>query len=468
MVRIFSHYYALGTLYLVAVDAACLFVALLSGLAFVFVDGSQPLLHAVPGAVMGVALLLLPASLLGLYNNDAHEKFNESHDKLWPIGLRFSGPLLAGLVILHWLFYRSHDGSVSLQAIVTTLSMATMARLLVFSVGPAAPWFISRRVMILGVGSDAAMVYETLEKSRIPCLYFVGFYSPDADPTLTASLPAHKILMPTKTISETVRMLKVNEIIIATRERRGGTLPLAELLDCRLKGIKVIDLPAFYETYKSKVRIDFLRESWFIFGDGFRQGHARMFVKRAFDICASAVLLVLAMPIMLFAIIAIKLESAGPVIYRQDRIGLGGRPFKVLKFRSMRVDAEQDGRPQWAKAGDTRVTRVGRIMRLTRIDELPQLITVLLGHMSLVGPRPERQFFIDQIVQKVPFYAARHSVKPGVTGWAQVRHHYGASVDDAADKLEYDLFYVKNHTLLFDIVILFYSVRVVLLAQGSR
>ena len=193
-----------------------------------------------------------------------------------------------------------------------------------------------------------------------------------------------------------------------------------------------------------------------------------MFVKRTFDIFASSVLLLLSFPVMLFAAIAIKLESPGPIIYRQERIGLGGRPFNVLKFRSMCVDAEQDGRPQWAQAGDKRVTRIGRIMRLTRIDELPQLITVLAGHMSLVGPRPERQFFVDQIIQKVPFYAARHSVKPGVTGWAQVRHHYGASVDDASDKLEYDLFYVKNHTLLFDILILFYSVRVVLLAEGSR
>ena len=461
MVRIFSHYFALGTLYLLAVDAACLFVAILSGLSFVFVDGSQPFLNAVPGVFVIVAVMLLFASALGLYNT-------ESNQKLWPIAPRFSVPLAGGLLVMHWLFYRMPDGAVSLQAIATTLSLATIARLLVFSLSPAAPSFINRRVMILGIGNDAAMVHETLEKSRIPGLYFVGFYSLDADPTFTANLPSNKILLPDRTIAATAQILKVNEIIIATRERRGGVLPLSELLDCKLKGIKVIDISAFYETYKSKVRIDFLRESWFIFGDGFRQSRARMLVKRTFDIFASSVLLVLSSPVMLFAAIAIKLESPGPVIYRQERIGLGGRPFNVLKFRSMCVDAEQDGRPQWAQAGDKRVTRTGRIMRLTRIDELPQLITVLAGDMSLVGPRPERQFFVDQIIKKVPFYAARHSVKPGVTGWAQVRHHYGASVDDASDKLEYDLFYVKNHTLLFDILILFYSVRVVLLAEGSR
>ena len=228
------------------------------------------------------------------------------------------------------------------------------------------------------------------------------------------------------------------------------------------------DLSAFYEQYHSKVRIDLLRESWFIFGDGFRQHTARLLVKRVFDILASGALLVLSLPVMLLAAIAIKLESAGPVIYRQERVGLGGKSFDVLKFRSMCADAEKDGKPQWAQAGDARVTRVGRFMRLTRIDELPQLFTVLAGQMSLVGPRPERPYFVDQLVQQIPFYGARHSVKPGVTGWAQVRHHYGASVDDASDKLQYDLYYVKNHTLFFDILVLFYSVRVVLFAQGSR
>jgi sugar transferase (PEP-CTERM system associated) len=252
------------------------------------------------------------------------------------------------------------------------------------------------------------------------------------------------------------------------RERRGSVVPLNELLTCKLNGIKVTDLSGFFETYKSKVKIDLLRESWFIFGDGFRQNRWRMFVKRTFDILASGLLLFLSFPVMLLTAIAIKLESKGPVIYRQQRVGLGGKGFDVLKFRSMRTDAEVDGKPQWAKPGDSRVTRVGRFIRLTRIDELPQLLTVLKGEMSLVGPRPERPFFVDQITKQVPFYAARHSVKPGVTGWAQVRHHYGSSIDDASDKLEYDLFYVKNHTLFFDILVLFYSVKVVLTAQGSR
>ena len=327
---------------------------------------------------------------------------------------------------------------------------------------------MQRRIMIYGVGSDAVAVREAIDKSGNRGLRVVGFYAPHEDAEIDASIPADKCLCSSQSLAQIAAQHNVNEIVIAVRERRGGALPLTELLNLKLQGIKVLDLSAFFERHGGKVQIDNLRESWFIFGHGFRQGIVRMAVKRCFDIAASLTLLLLALPVMLCAAIAIKLNSVGPIIYRQERVGLGGRTFNVLKFRSMRTDAEKDGKPQWAQAGDSRVTRVGRFMRLTRIDELPQIFNVLRGEMSLVGPRPERPFFVDQITSSVPFYAARHSVKPGVTGWAQVRHNYGASVSDAADKLEYDLYYVKNHRLWLDILILFHSVRVVLLAQGSR
>ena len=351
---------------------------------------------------------------------------------------------------------------------IVALSLAIVALLTRFSFNQTVSSIINRRVLILGVGRDAAMVKEALDKANVRGLSIIGFYPIEADQQVDAALPASKILPPSRTIVDIAHLHNVSEIVLATRERRGGTLPLTDLLNCKLQGIKVTDLSAFFEYYHNKVRIDLLRESWFIFGDGFRQHRTRMFVKRSFDILASGVLLILSLPVMLLAALAIKLESAGPVIYRQERVGRGGKSFDVIKFRSMRADAEKDGKPQWAQADDARVTRVGRFMRLTRIDELPQLITVLKGQMSLVGPRPERPYFVDQLVQQIPFYGARHSVKPGVTGWAQVRHHYGASVDDSSDKLQYDLYYVKNHTLFFDILVLFYSVRVVLFARGSR
>jgi sugar transferase (PEP-CTERM system associated) len=461
MVRLFSHYFPLGTLLLVTMDAICLLLADLFGLMMLNNGVGYEAAEIIPGAIAFVGLMLMFSGTLGLYSDHPADDF-------WLFSRRLMFPLLVGLPVLHWVMYRLPNGGVSVTALSAALLFGFAGRLAIFSFSRASASFTTRRVMVLGVGDDANLVKETLEKSRIPGLFIVGFYSPYADGTMTSSLPANKILLPTTSITDTARQLNVNEIVIAMRERRGGGLPLAELLNCKLSGIKVTDFSSFFENYKSRVKIDLLRESWFIFGDGFRQGWARMFVKRTFDIVASAALLMVSLPVMIIAAIAVKLESHGPIIYRQSRVGLGGKPFDVLKFRSMRADAERDGKPQWAQRGDSRVTRVGHFMRLTRIDELPQLFSVLAGQMSLVGPRPERPYFVEQIAEKVPFYAARHSVKPGVTGWAQVRHHYGASVEDASDKLEYDLFYVKNHTLFFDILILFYSVKVVLTAQGSR
>jgi exopolysaccharide biosynthesis polyprenyl glycosylphosphotransferase len=187
-----------------------------------------------------------------------------------------------------------------------------------------------------------------------------------------------------------------------------------------------------------------------------------------FDIVAASALIVLTLPVMLVTALLITLESGLPVFYRQERVGQGGRVFKVTKFRSMRTDAERDGKPRWAASNDDRVTRVGRVIRRYRIDELPQLFNVLKGEMSLVGPRPERPYFVDQLTREIPFYAARHSIKPGLTGWAQVRYHYGATLDDAAEKLQFDLYYVKNHTLFLDLVILFETVVVVITGEGAQ
>jgi sugar transferase (PEP-CTERM system associated) len=251
-------------------------------------------------------------------------------------------------------------------------------------------------------------------------------------------------------------------------ERRGGVLPLRELLDCKLCGVQVFDLSAYFEQMLGQIRLDALRAGWLIFSEGFRQGTLRTVVKRFSDVVGATILIVAAAPVMLLTALLIIWESGYPILYRQERVGLHGRLFNVIKFRSMRTDAESDGKPRWAEAGDARVTRVGRVIRLLRIDELPQLFGVLLGHMSLVGPRPERPYFVDQLSQDIPFYAVRHSVKPGVTGWAQVRHHYTGSVEGAAEKLQYDLYYVKNHSLVLDMMILLETIGVVLTAKGAQ
>ena len=229
-----------------------------------------------------------------------------------------------------------------------------------------------------------------------------------------------------------------------------------------------MDLQSFYEREEGVLRIDSMRASWMIFGNGFDQGISRDVVKRLFDVIASAGLLLLAAPILLVAMIAVVIESGFPIFYSQERVGQGGERFRILKLRSMRQDAEKDGKARWAVANDSRVTRVGAFLRKTRIDELPQLWTVLRGDMSFVGPRPERQVFVDQLTEKIPFYDVRHSVKPGVTGWAQVRYPYGASIEDGLKKLEYDLYYVKNHSLFLDLMIMVETIQVVLLGKGAR
>jgi sugar transferase (PEP-CTERM system associated) len=267
---------------------------------------------------------------------------------------------------------------------------------------------------------------------------------------------------------DTVKALGIDEIIVAVRQQRGGVLPLRSLLECRLSGVQITDLARFFERVHGQVPIESLKVSWLIYGNGYRQGWLRTTVKRLFDLAVAALLLLLTLPIMVLAALAIAFEGGRPVIYRQSRVGFRGRVFTVLKFRSMGRDAEKDGNAAWATANDARVTRIGRLLRRFRIDELPQLVNVLRGEMSFVGPRPERPEFVAMLTEQIPFYAVRHSVKPGLTGWAQVRYSYGATVEQSVRKLEYDLYYVKNHTLLLDLVILLETIRVVLLGEGAR
>jgi sugar transferase (PEP-CTERM system associated) len=319
--------------------------------------------------------------------------------------------------------------------------------------------------MIFGSGTAARLVGATL-RSADPNANVVG-YMPGPNESEPA-VPARELLVANnRTLSETAGALGVDEIVVALTERRSGSMPLRQLLDCKLSGIKVYDVATHFEKTLGQIRIDYVNAGWLIFGSGFNQGLYRTIVKRAFDVVCASTLIVLSFPIMIVTAIAIKLESRGPVLYKQERVGLNSAPFQVAKFRSMRTDAEKDG-PRWASARDDRVTRVGALIRKLRVDELPQLFNVLRGDMSLVGPRPERPFFVDQLTQQIPFFAARHSVKPGVTGWAQVRYQYGSTIEDAQEKLQYDLYYVKNHSLFLDVVILFETVFVVLTGKGAR
>lgn len=260
---------------------------------------------------------------------------------------------------------------------------------------------------------------------------------------------------------------QVSNIIVALDQRR-GVMPFDELLACKVRGMHVIDGESFYEGVTGKLLVEKINPSWFIFSDGFRKSKASRFTKRLVGLILSLVMFVAAFPLMVLTALAIKLDSKGPVLFSQERVGEEGKVFNIYKFRSMRTDAEQETGPVWAADSDPRITKVGRIIRRLRIDELPQLWNVLKGDMSFVGPRPERPFFVERLLKTIPYYKERFVVKPGVTGWAQVKYTYAASEEDALEKLRYDLYYVKNMSLAMDLIVVFLTVKIVLLSRGAR
>ncbi len=260
---------------------------------------------------------------------------------------------------------------------------------------------------------------------------------------------------------------KINKIVVALNQRI-GLFPLSTLLSCKLRGIQIVDFPDFYEKLTGKILIKDLRPSWLIFSSGFRHTSFYKLLKRMVDILFSVSGLLLASPIMLITAIVIKLDSRGPVFFKQERAGLYGKTFILFKFRSMCSGAEKDTGPVWAKENDMRITGVGRVIRNTRIDELPQLINVLMGDMSFVGPRPERPFFIKKLQQRIPYYTQRLTVKPGITGWAAVKFQYSSNIEGAVEKLQYDLYYIKNISLFLDLVIILKTIQVIITGKGSR
>ncbi|GAB4169174.1 MAG: TIGR03013 family PEP-CTERM/XrtA system glycosyltransferase [Rhodocyclaceae bacterium] len=460
MVRLFSHYIPFATLLQVVLDAGLLFCAILLGVSFGTRGLAIPLANILAPAALFALVMTAMISALGLYRRDASHVF---HDVVARVLMAFliGFPVSYGIFHLLPLCQPCRD-SLGLTVLLG-LGGVLASRALLLRASPGG--ILARRVLVLGTGAEAAEVERVFRSAAPGELRVIGFYPLESGENAVAS---GRVLSAAISIDETVRRHDVDEIVVAVRERRGGVLPLRDMLDCKLRGVQVTDLSSFFERFHGQVRIDTLHPSWLIYGDGFRQSATRNFVKRAFDLAACLALLTVAIPVMAVTALAILVESGFPVFYRQERVGQGGRTFEVVKFRSMRCDAESDGRPRWAGSDDDRITRVGRFIRRTRIDELPQIFNVLAGNMSFVGPRPERPFFVNMLCEQIPFFNTRHSVKPGITGWAQVRYKYGASVDDAIEKLQYDLYYVKNHTLFLDLVILLRTVRVVLSGEGAH
>jgi sugar transferase (PEP-CTERM system associated) len=322
-----------------------------------------------------------------------------------------------------------------------------------------------RRVLVYGAGSRAAAIARLRRRTDRRGFVVVGFIQSPGD---ESTLPANQLLDMEPGMVVLCRSNRVDEVVVAMDDRRRG-FPIADLLECRFMGVEVTELLTFLERETGRVRMDVLNPSWMIFSDGFRRGALRLLSSRVLDLFSSSLILLSSLPVMVLTALAIKIEDGwrAPVFYRQTRVGLAGHPFDILKFRSMHVDAERNG-ALWAQKRDPRVTRVGTLIRKLRIDELPQIINVFRGHMSFVGPRPERPQFVAEFEEKIPYYVLRHCVKPGITGWAQLCYPYGSSQHDALEKLQYDLYYIKNKCLLFDLTILLQTVEVVFLGKGAR
>jgi sugar transferase (PEP-CTERM system associated) len=321
----------------------------------------------------------------------------------------------------------------------------------------------AKRVLILGIGQKAAHIGSLISATNHNYV-LAGYIN---CPSEALAVPEYQIVGDRESIWETARKERVHKIIICLSEKR-GVLPLREMMNCKLSGIDVLRAPSFYEEMMGKLFIEDTRPSWFIFSDGFRTTALKRVYKRILDIIMSLIGLTIASPLMMIAGVLIKVNSPGPVFFKQIRVGERENNFVLYKFRTMHQGAEGEKGAVWAKINDTRVTSVGNVLRITRFDEVPQLYNVLKGDMSIIGPRPERPEFVEKLKEIIPYYSERHCVKPGITGWAQVKYRYGASVEDAVEKLRYDLYYIKHLSLFLDMLIVLETIKVVLFGRGSR
>ncbi|MBS0474559.1 MAG: TIGR03013 family PEP-CTERM/XrtA system glycosyltransferase [Proteobacteria bacterium] len=461
MIRLFKHYIPHAVLLLGLVDFVLLFFA---------ADFAWQLrawqIGMDPGGFgdrfwpsLGFALTIETAMIaVGVYGSESLRSMRYAAARLMvAVGLGIVGLAFLNFIFGGQTFWRSTLAySMGLALVLPLLNRLLSGRVL----GAEA---FRRRILVLGAGHRAERLRQLSEKPESGFV-IVGFVAmTDAPPVVKTAICRGAI----GNLTSHVEALAATEVVLALEERR-NSLPLADLLRIKTTGVHVNEFASFMERETGRVDLDTVNPSWLIFSDGFSSGRAvSAALKRVFDIAASSLLLALTAPVIALFALLVKLDSAGPAFFRQRRVGLYGQDFDVIKLRSMRNDAEANG-AQWAQKNDPRVTRLGQFIRKTRIDELPQTWTVLKGEMSFVGPRPERPEFVGELEQQLPYYAERHMVKPGITGWAQINYPYGASIEDSRHKLEYDLYYAKNYTPFLDLLILLQTLRVVLWREGAR
>lgn len=465
MVRIFNHYIPKALLLLGVVEFLALFFSLQLGVALRFGSGGADSSHLtnIPlqyKASVFTFVMMLMLIAMGLYQRHQRDSFRM-------LMLRLAWTFLLAFPLLLTLFYLFPDVYVGRGAFLLTLAVS-FALLMVtrfFYQQFATATILSRRVLVVGTGKLAQALERLRRRSDWHGTTLIGFLHLRGDHD---EVEAERLIRSEKPIAEVCSEYGADEIVIAVEDNKKN-FPTEEIIDCKLRGIQITELASFFEQRTGKIHIDAWSPGRMIFLDGFDNNVWRMMVKRLFDMTVASVGLLLAAPVMFLLVLIVRHESKwrDPAIYKQIRTGQHGQPFTIYKFRSMVVDAERSG-AVWAQKNDPRVTKVGAFMRKTRLDELPQLWNVLKGDMSFVGPRPERPEFVEQLSHKIPFYAMRHRVKPGITGWAQVNYPYGDSEADTREKLQYDLYYIKNYSLFLDLTILVQTAEVVLWRKGSR
>ena len=465
-IRIFQHYWQLPLALLAILEGTVFLAAMHYTAPFTLIGPVSPSQHPapwVPHSLLFAGIMFLSMAAMGLYNS-------RQRARLAGLLSRVAASMLGGAMVIAVIVYlfpalRIERGALLLSTLVSFGAVAVVRIVFDLIVDDAV---FKRRVLVYGAGRRAASIVRLRRRSDRRGFLIVGYVMADGD-ELSALRDDERLVQHDQDLLRYCQAHRIDEIVVAMDDRR-RRFPMDQLLECRLEGVEINELVTFLERETGKVRLDILNPSWMIFAEGFRQGRAHGIFERLFDVVASFAMLAATAPVMLLTAAAIKLSDGwhAPIFYRQVRVGQYGKPFKLLKFRSMRVDAERNGQAQWAQKNDSRITRVGSFIRMTRIDELPQILNVLRGEMSFVGPRPERPEFVEQLNETIPYYRERHSIKPGITGWAQLCYPYGSSEQDAIEKLQYDLYYVKNHSLIFYIAILVQTVEVIVWGKGAR
>ena len=465
--RIFRHYIPASFLILGLFEGAVFFLSFFAGVYLRFSGDAQPVAeHFGPlemKALTYTAVMIISMVAFGLY--DRASWFMDGYSNML---LRVVACFLFSIFPLSVLFYLAPETSLWRGAtlLVLALSLLGIIGIRALFLRMVDHSIFKRRVLVLGIGKRASSVEKLHGHTPLMGVDVVGYVQVGED---ARQVDEQAIIQHDRPLREIVKEGRVDEIVLAVDDRRKG-LPVTDLLDCKMEGVDVIDLLTFFERETGKVNLELMNPSWLFLSDGFRVSTVRLLAKRVFDVFVSLLLLPVFLPVMVLVAVAVWFESRGtePVIYKQVRVGEGNRNFTIYKFRSMGANAEVDGVARWAEKNDLRVTRVGKFIRKVRLDELPQIFNILKGDMSFVGPRPERPEFVEELEHDHSYYRERHRVRPGLTGWAQVCYQYGDSLEDAYEKLEYDLYYVKNYSIFLDLLIIVQTIRVVLAGQGAH